>query len=66
MNQSMLIVNANANINSNANANSGVANEGWKVWDYCAGSLLVEEAGGVMSSLRGNEPFDLYGQVVIE
>ncbi len=37
----------------------GVAGEGWKPWDYAAGSILALEAGGVMTNLRG-EDFDLY------
>jgi fructose-1,6-bisphosphatase/inositol monophosphatase family enzyme len=34
---------------------TGVAGEGWQSWDYCAGALFVEEAGGVLSNL-GSEP----------
>lgn len=33
---------------------TGVAGEGWKPWDYCAGALFVEEAGGVLSTLEGD------------
>lgn len=33
---------------------TGVAGEGWKPWDYCAGSLLVEEAGGSVRTLSGD------------
>lgn len=35
---------------------AGVAGEGWKPWDYCAGSLLITEAGGTIKTL-GNLPF---------
>jgi hypothetical protein len=38
--------------------------EGWKPWDYAAGSLFVEEAGGCMSDLRTGV-FDLYGSEVL-
>ncbi len=30
---------------------AGVANESWCPWDYCAGWLIIEEAGGVMMTL---------------
>lgn len=39
---------------------TGVAGEGWKPWDYCAGSLFVEEAGGVLGSLESEESFSVY------
>ena len=38
--------------------------EGWKPWDYAAGTLLVEEAGGCISSIDGSA-FDLYGPSVL-
>lgn len=41
-----------------------LASEGWKPWDYAAGSLFVEEAGGCMSDLRTGL-FDLYGSEVL-
>ena len=30
---------------------TGVSEEGWKPWDYCAGMVIVEEAGGCIRSL---------------
>lgn len=47
---------------------AGVANEGWKPWDYCAANVIVEEAGGVMESLTGQDPdqdFDLYSKSIV-
>lgn len=38
--------------------------EGWKPWDYAAGSLLVLEAGGVMSGVDGSS-FDVEGKSVL-
>eukprot|EP00586_Coscinodiscus_wailesii_P019706 CAMPEP_0172512074 /NCGR_PEP_ID=MMETSP1066-20121228/241533_1 /TAXON_ID=671091 /ORGANISM="Coscinodiscus wailesii, Strain CCMP2513" /LENGTH=370 /DNA_ID=CAMNT_0013291711 /DNA_START=28 /DNA_END=1140 /DNA_ORIENTATION=+ len=44
---------------------AGVAGEGWKPWDYCAGMVIVEEAGGVIRSLQGQkEEFDDNGVIV--
>jgi len=47
----------------------GMANEGWKPWDYCAGSLVVEEAGGFVRSLQGGyveeDGFDIYESSMI-
>ena len=37
--------------------------EKWFPWDYCAGSLMVTEAGGHMCTVSG-EAFDLYGSVL--
>ena len=31
---------------------SGVAGEGWYPWDYAAGWLFLEEAGGVVTQVR--------------
>lgn len=31
---------------------SGVAGEGWQPWDYAAGWLFIEEAGGIVSQVR--------------
>jgi fructose-1,6-bisphosphatase/inositol monophosphatase family enzyme len=31
---------------------AGIATEGWKPWDYCAGMLIVLESGGVIESLQ--------------
>ena len=47
---------------------AGVANEGWKPWDYCAANVIVEEAGGVMESLIGqghDQDFNLYSKSVV-
>ena len=41
-----------------------MAGEGWKPWDYAAGTLLVEEAGGCISSIDGSA-FDLYAPSVL-
>lgn len=38
-------------------AYAGIAGEGWKPWDYAAGSLMVSEAGGIMSTIDGLQPF---------
>ena len=35
----------------------GPSGDGWMPWDYCAGALFVEEAGGVMATLDHGEPF---------
>ena len=39
---------------------TGVAGEGWKPWDYCAGALFVEEAGGVLGSIESEHSFSVY------
>jgi fructose-1,6-bisphosphatase/inositol monophosphatase family enzyme len=47
---------------------AGLANEGWKPWDYAAGLVLCEEAGCIMESIDQNndeEGFDLYSSSVI-
>ena len=44
---------------------SGVAGEGWKVWDHAAGSLLVTEAGGVIASCRKEEPWTIYSDNIV-
>ena len=50
---------------------AGVCEEGWKPWDYCAGYIIVKEAGcfmetiGQMESDTENGTFDLYGKSVI-
>uniref|UniRef100_A0A7S2YF70 Inositol-1-monophosphatase n=1 Tax=Entomoneis paludosa TaxID=265537 RepID=A0A7S2YF70_9STRA len=44
---------------------AGVASEGWKPWDYCAGYVIATEAGCVMESLNqldSQESFDLYSK----
>lgn len=37
---------------------------GLKPWDVCAGSLLITEAGGKVTSING-EPFDLFAQSIL-
>eukprot|EP00871_Galdieria_phlegrea_P005711 jgi/Galph1/627/GphlegSOOS_G5430.1 len=32
----------------------GVGGEGWKPWDYAAAALIIEEAGGTITTLDGN------------
>ncbi|GMI51400.1 hypothetical protein TeGR_g2749 [Tetraparma gracilis] len=40
---------------------AGVGGEGWRAWDYAAGSLFVEEAGGKVGNWRGGGGgFDLF------
>ena len=41
---------------------SGVAGEGWKPWDLCAGAVIVQEAGCLLETFdqHKDEPFDLY------
>jgi myo-inositol-1(or 4)-monophosphatase len=47
---------------------SGVAGEGWKPWDYCAGVLIAQESGCCVETLdpasAGTE-FDIYSSSVI-
>jgi len=50
---------------------TGIGNEGWKPWDYCAAMVIVEEAGGTLRSLYGApgrpsaaDEFDAEGRVV--
>merc|ERR1712154_594464 len=33
---------------------TGMAEEGWKPWDYCAAMVVAEEAGCTISSLKDN------------
>lgn len=42
----------------------GVAGDGWKPWDYAAGSVVALEAGAIMSNLRG-EDFDIYDKSMV-
>jgi len=48
---------------------TGLDVEGWKPWDYCAAMVVVEEAGGVIRSLRDEggtfEEFDEGGRLVV-
>lgn len=46
---------------------AGVAGEGWKPWDYCAGVVVANEAGCVMEAIDQQQPgdFDLYSSSII-
>lgn len=47
---------------------AGVAGEGWKPWDYCAGYVIATEAGCVIEAIDGQkqgDEFDLYAKSVI-
>jgi len=60
---------------------AGLCNEGWKPWDYCAGLIIVQEAGCFMEPIEiessetqtssgsgdgdSDSVFDLYGKSVI-
>lgn len=47
---------------------TGMGGEGWKPWDYCAAMVVVEEAGCVIRSLKGdsneNTEYDEDGHVI--
>ncbi|CAB1100612.1 unnamed protein product [Ectocarpus sp. CCAP 1310/34] len=43
---------------------SGVAGEGWQPWDYAAGWLFIEEAGGVVKQVDGS-PFHVFSKSVL-
>eukprot|EP00752_Nemacystus_decipiens_P009159 g8181.t1 len=43
---------------------SGVAGEGWQPWDYAAGWLFIEEAGGVVTQVDGS-PFHVFSKSVL-
>lgn len=51
---------------------AGVAGEGWKPWDHCAGVAIVREAGGVVQAISPppgddatDQGFDLYSDSII-
>jgi fructose-1,6-bisphosphatase/inositol monophosphatase family enzyme len=46
---------------------AGIANEGWKPWDYAAALVVCQEAGCVMESIDQPTPggFDLYSKSVL-
>jgi fructose-1,6-bisphosphatase/inositol monophosphatase family enzyme len=47
---------------------AGIAGEGWKPWDYCAGMVIATEAGCTMEPFTKNqngEAFDIYSKSVI-
>jgi fructose-1,6-bisphosphatase/inositol monophosphatase family enzyme len=37
---------------------TGLAGEGWHIWDYAAAGVIAEEAGALISDIRGR-PFEL-------
>lgn len=43
---------------------AGVAGEGWKPWDYCAGAVILREAGAVLLDITGKN-FDMYGKSIL-
>lgn len=43
---------------------AGVAGEGWQPWDYAAGWLFIEEAGGVVTQVDGT-PFHVFSNSVL-
>lgn len=43
---------------------TGLAEEGWKPWDYCAAMVVAKEAGCTICSLKGESNFDQAGKVV--
>ncbi len=42
---------------------TGMAEEGWKPWDYCAATVITEESGCTIRALKGND-FDSNGLVL--
>eukprot|EP00300_Choanocystis_sp_HF-7_P015197 c18968_g2_i1.p1 GENE.c18968_g2_i1~~c18968_g2_i1.p1 ORF type:complete len:124 (+),score=25.49 c18968_g2_i1:41-412(+) len=42
----------------------GVGGKCWYAWDYTAGKLIAEEAGCVVTDIRG-ESFDLFGNSIL-
>lgn len=47
---------------------AGLAGEGWKPWDYCAGAVIAKEAGCSIQSFYqkdDDDEFDIYGDSVI-
>lgn len=46
---------------------AGLANEGWKPWDYCAGLVIAQEAGCVIEAIdqKVGQDFDLYSNSII-
>jgi fructose-1,6-bisphosphatase/inositol monophosphatase family enzyme len=47
---------------------AGLAGEGWKPWDYCAGMVIANEAGCSLQALSGQkegEDFDIYSDSII-
>eukprot|EP00934_Nitzschia_sp_Nitz4_P005960 Nitzschia sp. Nitz4//scaffold27_size158506//140244//141293//NITZ4_002624-RA/size158506-processed-gene-0.58-mRNA-1//1//CDS//3329545560//5950//frame0 len=46
---------------------AGMANEQWKPWDYCAGTVICQEAGCIIEEIDqpAGQPFDMYGNSVL-
>lgn len=46
---------------------AGVATEGWKPWDYCAGVVVAQENGCAVEAIdqAPGAPFDLYSKSII-
>ncbi|GKY93026.1 hypothetical protein MPSEU_000271000 [Mayamaea pseudoterrestris] len=44
---------------------AGVANEGWKPWDYAAGYVIATEAGCTIEAIPSDTTFDLYSDSII-
>jgi myo-inositol-1(or 4)-monophosphatase len=46
---------------------TGIAEEGWKPWDYCAATIILQEAGCIIQSLHNptNTSFDMYSSSMI-
>lgn len=42
---------------------AGVAGEGWKPWDYCAGYVIAQETGCVVEAIEGD--FHLFSESII-
>ena len=42
---------------------AGIAGEGWKPWDYCAGAVIVKEANCCLEAIEGD--FDIYSDTII-
>jgi len=48
---------------------TGMYEEGWKPWDYCAGMVIAEEAGCIIRSLKGDgkvKEFDDERKVILD
>lgn len=45
---------------------TGIAEEGWKPWDYCAATIIVQEAGCIIQNLKSpSSKFDMYAPSMI-
>ena len=46
---------------------TGIAEEGWKPWDYCAATIIVQEAGCIIQNLKSSSTttFDMYAPSMI-